>query len=131
MEGMLRDPNETEPEPSQPAESSTLTPEAIDAALEYVAARWPNHPFHAEQREAWGDVLAYLRPKELKPALATLASDYRPDPDKVLAAVHEARRPRHPEFKPEPLPEPDQDLNHRELDRIRAECNIPTWIRKP
>lgn len=71
--------------------TDTLTPEAIDAALEYVAARWPNHPFHAAQRESWSDVLVYMRPGELKPALATLAGSYRPDPDKVLAAAQGLR----------------------------------------
>lgn len=113
-----------------------LSPAAIDAAIEYVAARWPNHPFTASQREAWGDVLVYMRPGELKPALATLASEWRPDADKVLAAAI-AHRPRaippndwtneHPDG---PAPEPDVDLNHRMLAEIREANRLPTKYRK-
>ena len=115
----------------------TLGPNAVDSAIRYLIDRWPNHPMTAAQREAWVDILVVLEPDELRPALAKCPSGgFRPDPEKVLDAVV-ASRPRIPpsndmtnEHPDGPAPEPDQDLNHRELDRIRTQCNIPTKYRK-
>ena len=84
--------------------SSSLSAKQIEAALDYVAAQWPNHPMTPDQREGWRDALTYMRPGELKPALAQCAGPYRPDAMKVLGVAQSMRETPSPYPVARPMP---------------------------
>ncbi len=68
---------------------------AIDAAIKNVVlAAFPKSaPLTGPQRESWVEVLGYMHPGELRPALAARTDDksYRPDPYAILQIVQTTR----------------------------------------
>jgi hypothetical protein len=128
MEGNGRELMMSKPAETADAHANTvgspplLSRTQIDDAIRHVEGRWPNQSMSTVQREAWADILSYVRHGELLPALAALAGDYRPDPDKVLTAIRASRpraTPSNDWTNSEPAPAPDWDANRAGLEMCR------------
>jgi hypothetical protein len=85
--------------------TATLDRDEIEAALQYVAQRWPDDaPLVGPLREEWELMLIHLRRGELRPVLDDWVGR-RPSPGAVLDYIVTGRRDRVlPRAHPEPAP---------------------------
>jgi hypothetical protein len=111
----------------------------IEQAIDMLKSAWPGQALSDTQADVWRLALSKLHKGEFQPTLAEalkLAGTWRMDAGAFVELAVSKRparvmpndwRREHPDG---PAPEPDQDLNHAWLNRIREENHLKSKIRK-
>lgn len=101
---------------------TTLDFQAIEAAVKWLDERWVDTPIPPWAGEAYRDMLAYLRPGELRPAVCMLPAEERPSPEMIMDMVLELRNTFYPEpdvhEEPVEKPAPKKPRDHATPDHV-------------